>query len=138
MTLVVDASLIAEFLIDSPCGHLAMSRIRADPDLHVPHHAVVEVTSVLRGWVRGGHLPEQRAHGALADLAALPAVRWPAEPLLPRTWQLRETMTPYDAVYVALAEALDASLLTADARLHRAARQVSARALELVEATTGR
>lgn len=138
MTLVLDASIIAEYLIDSPAGHLAAPRIVADGALNIPHHAVVEVASVLRGWVRGGHLPEKRAQGALEDLTALRAARWPAESFLPRVWQLRANMTAYDAAYVALAEELDASLLTADGRLGRAARQFARCPVELVEATTGR
>jgi len=62
---------------------------------------------------------------ALTDLADFPATRWPAEPLLGRMWQLRTNVSSYDATYVALAEALDAEMVTADARLARAALAVA-------------
>ncbi|MDO8148810.1 MULTISPECIES: type II toxin-antitoxin system VapC family toxin [unclassified Isoptericola] len=138
MTLVLDASVLAEFLVGSPAGRRATPRILADRDLHIPHLAVVEVASVVRGWVLGGHLPEPRARGALDDLAALPAARWSAEPLLPRLWALRSNMTADDATYVALAEGVEATLLTADARLVRAAEQFGECSVELVDAGTGR
>lgn len=117
MTLVVDASVLAEYLLGSVVGREVGSAFHRDPALHVPHLAVVEVTSVLRGLVRAGDVTRSRAEAALDDLADLPATRWPAEPLLPRIWTLRDRLSAYDATYVALAEALDATLITADARL---------------------
>lgn len=75
---------------------------------------------MLRGWVRGSTLSAGRAEAALTDLADFPGTRHPHEPLLPRVWALRDTVSAYDAQYVALAEALDAVLLTGDARLARA------------------
>lgn len=119
MAVVVDASVLAEYLVGSPRGVAAASTLARDASVHVPHLAVVETASVLRGWVLGGHLSADRASAALTDLAAFPGTRWPAEPLLPRIWELRD-LSAYDATYVALAEALDATLLTADARLARA------------------
>jgi predicted nucleic acid-binding protein len=74
---------------------------------------------VLRAWVHCGEVAEGRAAAALQDLGDLPARRWPVEPLLGRMWELRDNVTVYDANYVALAEALDADLLTADRRLAR-------------------
>jgi len=88
--------------------------------VHVPHLAVIETASVLRGLVQGSKLTETRAQAALQDLVELPLVRHPHEPLLQRVWQLRSNLTAYDAAYVALAEALDAPLVTCDARLGRA------------------
>ena len=67
-----------------------------------------------------GSLDEKRATQALADMTALPIDIYPTAPLLARAWQLRDNLTPYDACYVALAEALCCPLLTADARLSRA------------------
>ena len=58
----------------------------------------------------------------LDDLAEFAPMRWDHEPLLHRVWELREIVTPYDAVYVVLAEMLDAQLVTSDARLSRAPR----------------
>jgi predicted nucleic acid-binding protein len=88
---------------------------------HVPHLAIIETTSVFRGLVRASKLSEPRAKAALVDLAELPFIRHPHEPLLQRVWQLRTNLTAYDAAYVALAETLNATLLTCDSRLGRAA-----------------
>ncbi len=120
MTLVADASVLAEYLLGTAVGGEIAEMFHRDPSLHVPHLAVVEVVSVLRGWVRAGHVTRSRAEAALDDLSDLPAMRWPADPLLPRIWALRDNLSAYDATYVALAEALDATLVTADARLARA------------------
>jgi predicted nucleic acid-binding protein len=119
---VLDAAVITELLIDSPLGRRVarMLPARAAAGLHVPHLAIVESASVLRNLVRGAHLTTDRAEAALTDLAALPCTRWPAEGLLPRMWSLRANVTAYDATYIALAEALDAELLTTDRRLARA------------------
>jgi predicted nucleic acid-binding protein len=89
--------------------------------VHTPHLAVIETASVLRGLVRASKLTEFRARSALQDLAELPIVRHPHEPLLERVWQLRANLTAYDAAYVALAETLKATLVTCDSRLGRAA-----------------
>ena len=88
--------------------------------------AVVETASVLRGWVLGGDVPAERASLGLDDLADFPATRWEADSLLPRIWQLRSNVTAYDATYVALAESLDADLITRDRRLKRALANASA------------
>ncbi len=87
---------------------------------HIPHLAIIETVSVLRGLVRASKLTESRAQGALLDLVELPFTRHSHEPLLDRVWQLRANLTAYDAIYVALAEALDATLVTCDNRLGRA------------------
>lgn len=117
--IVVDASALAEYIVDTPTGRQVGDQLLVDRDVHMPHLASVEATSVIRGWVRGGKLQEVLATQALADLAQLPVERHEHEALLPRVWQLRHNLSAYDAVYVALAEALDADLLTCDARLAR-------------------
>jgi predicted nucleic acid-binding protein len=127
MTLVLDASALAEFLVSRDAGERVASRLRDDDDLHVPHLVTVEVASVMRRWARLGVIDPDRGAAALADLAAFPAERWPADPHLGRIWELRGNLSAYDATYVALAEALDASLLTGDARLARAAADAGAR-----------
>lgn len=120
MTLVIDASAIAEYLVASELGGEAAEHMaRHSSALHTPHLAIVETTSAFRGWVRRGELSEVDAFRALDDLADLPALRWASEPFLPRVWHLRDVVTVYDATYVALAEALGADLLTADRRLAR-------------------
>ena len=118
--LVADASVLVVALADDgPDGDRARDRLRGER-LAVPELADLEVASVLRRQLRLGTLDARRAGLALDDLAALPARRVPHRPLLARCWELRENLTVYDAAYVALAEALDATVLTGDARLGRA------------------
>ncbi len=85
--------------------------------MHVPHLLDVEVTAALRRRVRLGQTDVEVATEIMGDLADLAALRWDHEPLLRRVWDLRDNVTPYDAVYVVLAEMLDAPLVTSDARL---------------------
>jgi len=119
--IVVDASVVvASLLSTGGAGARARERLRLDPDLHVPHLLDVEVTAALRRRVRLGQTDVEVATEVMADLADLAALRWDHEPLLRRIWELRENVTPYDAVYVVLAEMLDAPLVTSDARLSRA------------------
>lgn len=119
--LVVDASALAEYLIGSSRGEQAAAHLaNHSRSLHVPHLAIAETISVFRSWVARGEVDERRVLGALEDLTDFPAVRHGSEPLLPRIWELRHNLSSYDAHYVALAEALDAPLLTADARIARA------------------
>ncbi|CAN5528857.1 PIN domain-containing protein [soil metagenome] len=119
--IVVDASVVlASLLSTGGAGARARERLRLDPDLHVPHLMDVEVTAALRRRVRLGQTDVGVATEIVADLADLPALRWDHEPLLSRVWELRDNVTPYDAVYVVLAEVLDAPLVTSDVRLSRA------------------
>ena len=92
----------------------------AGESLHAPHLLDVEVTQVLRRYTQNTALTAQRAQEALDDLLDFPIERYPHAALLPRAWDLRDNLTAYDAVYVALAEALQTSLLTCDGRLARA------------------
>jgi predicted nucleic acid-binding protein len=134
MSVVLDASVLVELLAMSPLGQRVAEAIRhADDELHVPHLADVEVVSVVRGLVAGGALGPDRAAQLLIDLRDFPAQRWPAHMLLERIWALRENVTAYDATYVALAEALEAKLITADGKLTRGAAGVARCEVELVE-----
>lgn len=116
--IVLDASVVVEWLLGLPLAPQVAERI-ADPDeqIHVPHLLSVEVAQVIRRIDARGEIDDVRAAAALEDLADIDAVRHDHETLLPIVWQLRHNLTAYDAVYVALALALDAPLLTADARL---------------------
>lgn len=119
--IVTDASIVVAALLSAGgAGARARERLRLDPDLHVPHLLDVEVAAALRRRVRLGQTSVEEATEALADLANLAAVRWDHEPLIPRLWELRDNITAYDAVYVVLAEVLDAVLITCDVRLARA------------------
>ena len=119
--IVLDASALVELLLGTKSGRAIAARI-ADPalGLHAPHLADVEVTQALRRFVRDGRLDAAAGASALEDLRALDLERHPHEPLLGRVWALRDRLTACDAVYVALAEALDTVLLTCDARLAHA------------------
>lgn len=115
--LVVDASVLVVALADDgPDGDQARARLRGER-LVVPELADLEIVSVLRRQIRAGAINTRRAGLALEDLAALPARRAPHRPLLARCWELRDNLTVYDAAYVALAEAMQATLLTGDRRL---------------------
>ena len=119
--IVLDASALVELLLGTEPGRSIAARI-ADPALaiHVPHLADVEVAQVLRRYVREGELDGAAAATAIDDLRSLDLARHSHEPLLDRVWALRQNLTAYDAVYVALAEALDTTLLTCDGKLARA------------------
>ncbi|MFC7488709.1 type II toxin-antitoxin system VapC family toxin [Knoellia sp. CPCC 206453] len=118
--LVVDASVLVVALADDgPHGEAARARLR-DEELTAPELVDLEVASVLRRQHRAGLLGHRRAALAMEDLGEFPLLRAIHGPLLARCWELRDSLTPYDAVYVALAEAWGAALLTGDRRLARA------------------
>ncbi|GAA5167336.1 type II toxin-antitoxin system VapC family toxin [Ornithinimicrobium tianjinense] len=118
--LVVDASVLAVALLDDgPDGDHLRARLRGE-DLAAPSLIDLEVVSVWRGLARSGQLDARRLAFALDDLRALPLQRVDHRALLMRCWELRENLTVYDASYVALAEALQATLLTGDRRIARA------------------
>jgi predicted nucleic acid-binding protein len=119
--IVVDASALLELLLDTPAGRTIANRID-DPELglHVPHLVDIEITQALRRYTRKGEIQAEEAEQAIADLRALDLQRHAHEPLLDRVWELRENLTAYDAVYVALAEVLDTIVLTCDRPLARA------------------
>ena len=118
--LVIDASVLAVALVDDgPDGDQVRDRLRGEA-LAAPSLVDLEVVSVWRGLARGGHLDARRAHLALDDLQAIPIQRVDHTALLERCWELRDNLTTYDAAYVALAEALQVTLLTGDQRLARA------------------
>jgi predicted nucleic acid-binding protein len=115
---VVDASALIELLLRTPRAVAITHRIlRDDVALHAPHLIDVEVAQVLRRYALAGEVDAARAAEALADFADIRLERHPMEPMLQRIWALRHNMTAYDAAYVALAEALDAPLVTCDAHL---------------------
>jgi predicted nucleic acid-binding protein len=119
--IVVDASALLEFLLQTPLGIRVETRLFKDEaDLHAPHLVDVEVTQGLRRLVRLGDVSSGRAAEALADLADLDLHRHAHLDLLTRAWKLRENVTAYDAMYVGLGEALDALVVTCDKALAKA------------------
>ena len=116
--IVLDASAVVELILDTDRGRAVRERlVEPGEDFSAPHLLDAEVVHVLRRYERAGEIPEKRARAALRDLLALPARRYRHDMLLPRVWELRENTTAYDAIYLALAEALDAPLLTCDRRM---------------------
>jgi predicted nucleic acid-binding protein len=119
--IVVDASVLVELLAYTPKAAALERRLLASVgEVHAPHLIDIEVAQVLRRFVMIGDLRPERGVAALDDLAEFPVHRHPHAHLLPRIWELRHNLTAYDAAYVALAEVLDAPLLTCDRRLGRA------------------
>ena len=119
--IVVDASAVLEFLLQTPLGAKVEARLFRDRDeFHSPHLVDVEVTQGLRRLVRAREVSPDRAAEAIADLSDLDLHRHPHLDLLARAWKLRENVTTYDAMYVALAEALDAPIVTCDTPLAKA------------------
>ena len=118
--LVVDASILVVALADDgPDGDTARRRLQGER-LSAPELIDLEVVSVVRGLERSGQILPRRAALAVRDLVDVPLARARHVSLLARCWALRNNLTAYDAAYVALAEALEVPLLTADARLGRA------------------
>lgn len=116
--IILDASAAIEWLLRTQTGIKIDKRIFSPPvPLHAPHLLDVEVAQVLRRYVRDKTITPQRGQEALEDLGDLPLNRYPHDFLIPRVWELRATLTAYDAIYVALAELLDAPLLTCDGRI---------------------
>lgn len=118
MRAVVDASTVVAYLLGEGSDAERESMLG---DVHAPALVDVEATQALRGLVRGAKLDLDRAETARDDLRRLRLRRSPDAPLLRRAWELRDRCATYDALYVALAEALDVALLTRDARLADAA-----------------
>jgi len=122
--IVLDASLVVELLTNGPLAEVMRDELarRGEPVI-APHLLDVEVVGALRRLAAGGFIDSHRIGLMLADLADLPAERYPHTPLLERIWELRRNFTAYDAAYIALAEETAASLYTSDSKLlkgHRA------------------
>ena len=118
--IVIDASAVVEVLLLTPAGLALGARLFEQPSmLHAPELLDVEVAQIVRHYERLGDLSADRGERVIEDLSDLPIERYGHRPLLPRIWELRSNLTAYDAAYVALAEALDATFLTRDARLAR-------------------
>jgi predicted nucleic acid-binding protein len=120
--IVIDASAVIELLLQTERGTRVGHRLAGeDEDLHAPHLLDLEVLSTLRRLVRGREVAVARAEQALEDLALLRIIRHDHLVFLTRIWALRDNLTAYDAAYVALAESMDATLLTCDRALIAAA-----------------
>lgn len=122
--IVLDASAVVDWLLQTAAGPRIEARIYSRAEsLHAPELLDLEVTQVLRRLSRDGTVSVVRAQAAIEDLSDLRVRRYSHAVLLPRIWDLRHNLSAYDAAYVALAEKLDAALLTRDAGLASAARR---------------
>ena len=116
--LVLDASAAVELLLNTASGKRVAKRVENPAvSIHVPHLIDVEIAQVLRRYALRGTLSAARGELALDQWRALDVERYPHELFLDRIWQLPDNVSAYDAVYVALAEALGAVLVTGDRRL---------------------
>jgi predicted nucleic acid-binding protein len=115
--IVVDASAAVAALLNAGAARRAMAR----EQLHAPHLIDSEVANALRRAIAAKRVDAEAAWAALNAWRRLGMTRYPAHSLLERIWEHRDNLSAYDGTYVALAELLDCSLLTADARLARAA-----------------
>jgi len=113
--IVLDASAALAALLNAGQAR----RLVSDDQLHAPHLVDAEVASGLRRLAAAGTVAEENASAALRTWQRLAVTRYPLVGLLDRTWELRHTVSTYDATYVALAESLDCTLVTADGRLSR-------------------
>jgi predicted nucleic acid-binding protein len=116
--IVLDASAIVDLVVEPRAvTHAIRARLQADPDIHVPHLVDAEVTNALRRKLLSGQLDPPRARRAIRRLTTMHLVRWQQTQLLGRALALRDQLSAYDAIYVAMAEATGATLVTRDARL---------------------
>jgi predicted nucleic acid-binding protein len=116
--IVIDASVMLELLLNTPASASIGDRVFVEGEsLHAPHLLDVEVAQVLRRHAAGGQIGAGRGLSALQDLADFPLIRHPHDLFLGRIRGLRHSVTAYDAVYLALAEALPAPLITRDRKL---------------------
>lgn len=116
--IVLDASAAIEMVLGSAVGREVAARVApSDLSVHAPHLLLVEGVSVIRRLEAGGVIDGRRAREAVEDLGDLDVEYYDHAPLVPRMWALRHNLTAYDAAYVALAEGLDAALVTTDGRI---------------------
>ena len=120
MSVVIDAALLVAAVSDAgPEGHWAESILERHP-LTAPHLILVEATNVLRRLELTGHLGKLEATAAARDILLLDIGLVPFEPFADRVWELRQTVTSYDAWYVAVAERFEVPLATIDRKLSQA------------------
>lgn len=120
MTVVVDASVVAEVLLGTAAGRRAAA-VLDEQELLAPQHLTAEVVSVIRGWSLSRQITDEQALRALGEFVDLDVEQVPMLQMLPSVYALRHNISAYDAMYVVLARAARCRLLTLDARLAAAA-----------------
>ena len=122
--IVADASAVIEALLGTPPGLVVAQQLfETGQTVHAPHLIDLEVAHAIRRYVAIGDIDEPFGRATIRNMVDMQIRRYPHDVLLPRVWELRGNLSAYDAVYVALAETLDAPLLTRDRRLADAARR---------------
>jgi predicted nucleic acid-binding protein len=114
--IVLDTSALVEFLVGADAVAERVRAAAVHERLAAPHAVDLECASTLRGLVASHKLPADEGKRALDLLGVMNLRRYDHRPLLPRIWELRHNMWPYDAAYVVLAETLEATLVTADSK----------------------
>ena len=116
--IVLDASAAVDHVLRLDAFERIAARLATPAEtIHAPHLIDLEVAGALRRLVLRGTVDDERRQLGLHDFADLVITRYPARGLLDRIWELRANVTVFDAAYIALAEALDAPLVTTDVRL---------------------
>ncbi len=118
--IVVDTSALIDAVLARPPKPGLLTRLSSAGDLHAPHLIDIEILHALRRLTLTRAVAEARLEDARTDIDDITLIRYPLGPLADRVWNLRHHLTAYDAVFVALAEALEAPLVTCDRRLARA------------------
>lgn len=116
MTLIVDASAVAEILLGTAAGRRAATMLEGH-ELLAPQHLTAEVASVIRGWSLSRQISDEQALRAFREFVALDVEQVPMAQMLPAVYALRHNVSAYDAMYVVLARAAACRLLTLDGRL---------------------
>ena len=119
--IVIESSAMVEALVGDPANPELLALL-ADDQLHAPTLLDFEVASALRGHVLGGKLDPVRLEEAVEDFIAFRIERHPMTDLLGHMLDLRDNFTVYDAAYLVLAQALEAPVVSADAKLRKATR----------------
>jgi predicted nucleic acid-binding protein len=120
LSLVLDASVLVAALVDTGARGAWAEDVLAAGSLHAPELVLAEATNILRRLERARRIATPEANAAHDDLTQLHLELFPFEPFADRIWELRHSVTSYDAWYVALAEALELPLATLDSRLAKA------------------
>ena len=118
--IVVDSSATVDFLLTREPGAWVEEQLKAADEIGAPHLLDVEVVGALRRLARNGEISGRRAEQALGALVDLDVTRYPHVPFVDAMWSLRHNLSAYDAAFIALAEALEAPLVTTDLRIARA------------------
>ena len=119
--IVIESSAMVNALVGHP-DNPSLLALLADEELHAPALLDFEVASALRGHTLGGKLDPARLEEAVEDFIAFRIERHPMTDLLGHMLDLRDNFTVYDAAYLVLAQALEAPVVSADAKLREATR----------------